>query len=464
MEASALAADAMMRQHLDLFIARAFLTVDGSQPYRENWHIEVIADHLERAFRREIRRLLITLPPRSLKSIATSVAFPAWALGHDPTLQLICASYSNELSQKLARDCRNVMQAPWYQRAFPHTRLNPKKLAVEDFETTRSGYRLATSVGGTLTGRGAAILIIDDPLKAQDAMSKPARESLKQWYDGTLYTRLNDKTRDVIILIQQRVHLDDLVAHVLEKDDWVHLNLPAIATARERFDLKDGRIYTRAPGELLHPAREPLSVLEEARRALGGFFFEAQYQQCPVPETGNVVRWEWFQSYETVPPPAYGEEDTIQSWDIATTAGDGSDWSVCTTWAQRGERYYLLDVLRARLPFPELKRRIYEQRAAFAASTVLVEDAGVGTGLIQQLRAESFDVIARRPERSKVDRMAAQTALIEAGRVFLPKTAPWLDALRTELLAFPQSRHDDQVDSISQFLGWIGGRVRHLLF
>jgi predicted phage terminase large subunit-like protein len=183
-----------------------------------------------------------------------------------------------------------------------------------------------------------------------------------------------------------------------------------------------------------------------------------------VPETGNLVKWEWFQTYDTVPPPAEGEEDTIQSWDIATTAGDGSDWSVCTTWAERGECYYLLDVLRARLAFPELKRRIYAQRAAFAATTVLVEDAGVGTGLIQQLRAEGLYVIARRPDRSKIDRMAAQSAVIEAGRVFLPRAAPWLDAFRTELLAFPQSRHDDQVDSLSQFLGWIGGRVRHFLF
>ena len=451
--------DALLREDLKSFLIRTFLTIDRSQPYLDTWHLDLLADALMRAYRRETTRLIITLPPRSLKSIAASVAFPAWALGRNPRLKIVCASYAAELAAKHARDTRTVMQADWYRRIFPDTRLNPKKMSEEEFTTTTHGFRLATSVGGTLTGRGGNLIIIDDPIKAQDALSKVKRDSVGEWFDGTLYSRLDNKRDDVIVLVMQRVHLDDLAGRLLDRGGWEHVCLPAIAEGDETFVLSDGRRVGRRKGEALHPAREPLDKLAEARINLGAFAFSAQYQQCPVPEDGHLVSWDWFETADGSPVPA---GTTVQSWDVAMTAGDGSDWSVCTTWRVVGERYDLLDVLRERLLFPELKRRVVAMARQFRADTVLIEEVGIGQGLIQQLRDEGqLHPIGCVPVGSKAARLAAQSAVIEARRVVLPKAAPWLAGLRAELVAFPHGRHDDQVDSLTQFLAWHGNRPRH---
>ncbi|MBS0232298.1 MAG: phage terminase large subunit [Proteobacteria bacterium] len=453
--------NAILRQDLAAFIAKTFATVDASQEFSPNWHIEVIADRLMRAYRREIKRLIIALPPRNLKSISASIAFPAWALGKNPTLRFICASYSQELAGKLARDCRTVMYAPWYRRAFPSSVLNPGKMAEGEFETRAGGYRLATSVGGTLTGRGGNFVVIDDPIKPQDAQSEPRRQSVKQWYDSTLYSRLDNKKEDVIVLIMQRVHVDDLVAHVMEKEEWEYLRLPAIAEEDEKYELSDGSIVGRRAGETLHPEREPSGVLERLRASMTSFQFSAQYQQSPVPVEGNLLKWRWFRSYEAA-PSRRPNDMIVQSWDLATTIGDASDWSVCTTWLVQQKQYYLLDIFRERMQFPDLRRKIVSQARAFGAKVVLLEEAGIGIGLLQQLRSEGRGtrLIGIRPEGSKADRATAQSAIIEAGSVFIPHEAPWLDTFRNEILAFPIGRNDDQVDSMSQMLNWSETRSR----
>ena len=261
---------ALLAQDLASFIIKSFVTVDASSTFLPNWHIALFADHLTRAFTRDIKRLVITLPPRSLKSICASVAFPAWALGRDPSLRIICASYGQDLAGKHARDCRTVMQSAWYRQVFPAARLNPAKLAEHEFETMVGGYRLSTSVGGALTGRGGNILIVDDPIKPSDAGSLPHRTAVKQWFDGTLLSRLDHKANDVVIVIMQRVHVDDLVAHLLEQEGWTHLQLPAIALTDESFTLSAdgpyrGKRVGRRAGEALHPAREPLDVLARVR-------------------------------------------------------------------------------------------------------------------------------------------------------------------------------------------------------
>lgn len=216
-----------------------------------------------------------------------------------------------------------MMQSQGYLGAFTGTRLRGARPAEDEFETTRGGYRLATSVGGTLTGRGGNFIIIDDPIKPSEAMSIATRRGVKEWYSSTLYSRLNNKTDDVIILIMQRVHLDDLVGHVLEQEGWTHLNLPAIAQKPERFDLGDGRIFTRLPGDLLHPEREPKSALDDARRNLGEMTFSAQYQQMPVAEAGNIVKGQWLRVFD-VPFTPLNSDRYYQSWDMASTSREFS--------------------------------------------------------------------------------------------------------------------------------------------
>ncbi len=447
--------EALLRQDFPSFLRKCFASVNPGEVFLPNWHLEAIAWHLEQVRRGAIRRLRIEVPPRSLKSVAASVAFPAFLLGHDPTRKIITASYSADLAAKHAADCRAVMRSAWYRRLFPQTRISPGKDQESNYQTAERGYRYATSIGGTLTGRGGDILIIDDPLKPEDAMSQARREAVNGWYSRTALSRLNNKAVNAIVLVQQRLHMDDLAGHVDGLEDWTVLRLPAIAEEDAVIPIGPGRVHHRRAGEVLHPAREPQAVLDALRRALGSATFSAQYQQRPVPADGELVRWSWFRRYAEAPPRS--SMVIHQSWDTASKPEEHHDYSVCTTWGVVGDALYLLDVDRQRLDFPSLKRRVIELARHWQPRTLLIEDKGSGTALIQQLRAEANGIVyptAFVPREDKLTRLHAQSARIEAGHVHLPERAPWLDDLRTELAAFPQGRHDDQVDAISQFLAW----------
>ncbi len=450
--------DAVLRQDLASFIHMTFDTVARAQPFHPNWHIEAVAWHLQRCFTGEIKRLVITLPPRQLKSICGSVAFPAWALGHDPSKRIVCVSYSAELASKHALDCRAVMESARYRRLFPNTRISREKNAELNFITTERGYRISTSTGGSLTGRGGNLIIIDDPIKPDDATSDVKRPAVNAWFDRTLYSRLDDKRDDVIALIMQRLHDEDLAGHILGKEPCVELRLPAIAETDERIPIGPNRYYERRAREPLHEAREPIEVLKRIKASIGSFNFSAQYQQCPVPPDGEIIKWKWFQIYDA-PPEREATDQIVQSWDTASKAEEISDYSVGTTWLIRGNEYYLLDVCRERLNYPDLKRRVIEHALRFAASSIIIEDKGSGIALIQDIGSENVVGLAKpipyEPEGDKVTRMHAQSATIEAGHVFLPGRAPWLDDFRTEILQFPRGRYDDQVDSMSQFLDWV---------
>lgn len=449
--------DVLLRQDLAAFIYRSFQTVVPGTPYRHNWHIEAIAWALTRCARGEIKRLIITLPPRYLKSICCSVAFPAWVLGRDPTARIVCVSYANDLTVKHARDCRTVMESPWYRRVFPGTRLDPSKNTELEFATTRRGFRLGTSVGGTLTGRGGNLIIIDDPLKASDANSEPKRAFLHQWFDGTLLSRLDSKKDDVIIIVQQRVHPEDLVGYVLAKGEgWVHLDLPAIADRVQDVAIGPGEVFHREIGNVLHPEHELREVLEAIKVSIGSIVFSAHYLQQPIPLDGNLVKWDWFRTYDEA-PERRNEDMITQSWDTASKADQLNDYSVCTTWLRRDKEHFLLDVHRARLDYPDLKRQVAELASRFKADNVLIEDKGSGISLIQDLKRDSnVYPIAIEPEGDKITRMVAATGKIEAGKVRVPRAASWLAEFQKELLLFPNGRYDDQVDSLSQYLGWRG--------
>ncbi|WP_420346175.1 phage terminase large subunit [Pelagibius sp.] len=447
--------DAILRRDLNAFVHKVFTTVSPNDRFEPNWHIEAITYQLMRCYGGENRRLAITQPPRSLKSICTSVAFVAWALGHNPGLRFLCVSYSDALATEFTRQFRMVVESSWYKRVFPAMRL--KKETRTECITTRGGGRVAVSVGGSVTGRGADYIIIDDPLKAEDGASEGARNHLIDWYDGTLSTRLNDKERGVIILVMQRLHQDDLAGHLLRRGPWYHLNLPAIALEDQRIDIDIDEVYHRRPGELLHPARESREALERIKSDLGSLRFSAQYQQSPVPPEGNLIKRKWFKVYDTAPERQPGVR-IAQSWDIATATGERNDYSVCTSWAIKQKDFYLLDVWRGRVEFPALRRKVIDHAMHYGAQTVLIEKAGPGLQLVQDLRQDTTPrfpkPIGITPEGEKLLRMEAQTPRLEAGHVLLPKEAPWLAAFLEELRAFPSGRHDDQVDSVSQFLKW----------
>jgi len=439
------------------FLERVFYQLHPNGGFSHNWHVELIASELDACRRGETRRLIINLPPRSLKSIAVSVAFVAYWLGHDPSARIICASYGQDLATKHALDTRTIMASDWYQWVFP-TRLSQSNQAVEDFSTTAHGFRMATSVGGVLTGRGADVIILDDILKPDEALSDTQRRRANDWYSNTLYSRLDDKKTGVIIIVQQRLHEDDLVGHVLGQEDWRVVSLPAIAGKDETHLIKTpygSHRFTRRVGEALHPEREPIHVLDSLRRTLGEYNFAGQYQQAPAPLGGGLVKREWFREYTDAELPERFDQ-IVQSWDTANKASELSNYSVCTTWGRKARKIYLLHVFRKQLDFPSLIRAVREQRKLFSATVVLVEEAASGIQVIQQLRNEGVhEIKAVKPEGDKVVRMHTQSLAIENGFVYLPNQAHWLDAYLHELTTFPKSKHLDQVDSTSQALAWM---------
>jgi predicted phage terminase large subunit-like protein len=350
------------------------------------------------------------------------------------------------------------MLSAWYQRLFP-TRL-ANRHAVHDFTTTEQGTRLATSVGGVLTGRGADIILLDDVLKPDEALSETRRKAVNEWYDNTLLSRLNDKAKGCIIIIMQRLHQDDLVGHVLEQEEWDVLCFPAIAERDETHvveTLFGTRVFERKIGDALHPERESLAVYQAIRQTIGEYNFTSQYQQNPSPPGGAMVKTDWLKFYEPGEQPAQFSR-IVQSWDTANKATELSDYSVCTTWGVLYKQYYLLDVFRQKLNYPALKRSVLDLSKKYSANAIVIEDKASGTQLIQDLKSEFVYGIKEYtppPGTDKIMRLHAQTAMFENALVFLPRAAPWLPDYLHELTGFPGTRHDDQVDSTTQFLDYI---------
>jgi predicted phage terminase large subunit-like protein len=447
---------ALLRQDLHAFIERSFYHLNPTTEFLDNWHIQEIAAALEECRQGYTKRLIINVPPRFLKSHCATVAFPAWLLGHNPSAQIICASYAQELANKHAMDCRSLLASGWYQGLFP-TRLSSERQAVPEYMTTEKGFRMATSVGGMLTGRGADYIIIDDPLKPDEALSDVQRKGVNNWFHHTLYSRLNDKRTGCIILIMQRLHEDDLVGHVLGMEPWNVIRFPAIAEEDEVHVIQTPygtQRFERRAGEALHTDREPLEVLNRIREAQGEYNFSGQYQQAPAPLGGGLVKAEWFRTFTPADQPAKFEM-TLQSWDTANKPTELSDYTVCTTWGVKDKHLYLLNVYRKRVGYPELKRAVREQAEAFGANTILVEDKASGTQLIQELVSEGVHAIKKyEPTMDKTMRMHSVTSTIENGFVHLPETAAWRGEFLHELATFPKGKYDDQADSTSQALDW----------
>jgi len=445
----------LLRHDLCAFIHRSFVELNPQTPFHSNWHIELIASKLEDVGRGRCRRLIVNIPPRHLKSHAISVAFPAWLLGHQPSKQILSVTYAQDLSETLARSSRSLMTSAFYQALFD-TRLSRE--AIADFGTPEGGYRFSTSVEGVLTGRGGDIIIIDDPLKADDALSDTRRRSVNEWFDNTLISRLNNREVGAIIIVMQRLHADDLVAHAQENEDWDVLCFPAIAEEDESYSFPTPygrRQVDRKAGDALHPALFSKASLEAQRRAMTDYNFAAQYQQNPQPPSGVIVKREWLRFYDLSGKPSRFDQ-VLQSWDTANKDTELANFSVCTTWGIKDRLLYLLDVFRKKLDFPELKRSIRELANLHQAKIVLIEDKASGTSLLQELRADNFSIAQAAPniDGDKVMRLRAQTAKIAGGFVLFPKEAAWLDIYLRELLSFPNSPNDDQVDSTVFALAW----------
>ena len=455
------AAATVQQDLLFYFVWRVFseLHENGGSTFVPNWHIKAMCYELERMYRGENLRLVITVPPRHLKSITVAVALPAWLLGRDPSCKIIVASYGLDLARKHSLDCRQVMESAWYRELFSNTFLATRGSTQDEIRTTAGGGRKAVSIGGAVTGHGADWIIVDDLLKAGEAESPAELERAQIFMESSLLTRFNDPGQGRLVVVQQRLHEMDPAGYLLTKGTSQHLNLTAIAEEDTEIRISAGGIHRRRKGEALFPQRMNLDVLERLRKELGPAAFAMQYQQNPVSAGGSALRWEWFGIY-IIAPHLANFELIVQSWDTATSADPRSDYSVCSTWGFFEEKWYLLDIFRRQLIFPELKQQAIALARLWKPDVVLIEDATSGRPLLQELRnvGPRSRYVPIKPKVDKETRFAAVLAPIEEGTVLLPREAEWLPAFKRELQGFPRAAHDDQVDSVSQFLMWTMGK------
>jgi predicted phage terminase large subunit-like protein len=435
------------------FVSKVFETVSPGAIFRMSWLVEAMAHEAELIIAGKTTRLIVNVPPRHLKTIIFSVALPAFLLGLDPTKRIICISYSSDLAVRFANDFRVVMNSAWYRRVFPNTVISREKDTQTETMTTARGYRYTSSVNGTVTGRGADIIILDDPQKPDESLSEAHRNSVGQWFDTTVLPRLDSKSEGVVVMVMQRCHEDDLAGRLLEKGGWRQLKVAAIAEQDERIQIGNRRVHRRKTGAIIDPRGDTLKNLEDMRRDMGEVFYSAQYQQNPIPLAGNIIKAAWFKDYENA-PDIQPRDLIVISIDTAMKGDPGADYSVATIWLSHGDNMYLLDVWRERVDYPALKRAVLRLRETYPGATLLIEDKGSGTSLIQDLRAQDVATIGINPDGDKATRLAKVSAQFESGAVMFPKAAPWLGGLKAELLAFPSVKHDDQVDSVSQALLW----------
>lgn len=452
------ALDALCRTRFFPFLMRAFALIHPDEPpLARSWYLLAMCRWLERADAGELPRSLISIQPRTLKSFTVAIVWPCWLLGRNSRAKIMVATYGETLSAEHAETRRRILESEWYQNLFPATQLARRGNRDGTLQTSAGGRVTSVSVGGPVTGRGADVIVLDDVMKADAAVSEAARSEVRNWYAVTLSQRITDKRSGVILSIQQRICEDDLPGDLIEKG-YALLKLPAIADQDMEVEIGPGLYHHWKRGELLDPVRFPKEVLEQERLNLGAQDYSAQYLQEPIADEGNHVRIEWFKRFEKA-IDRHRFDKVVQSWDPAATDRPTSDYSVCTTWGVVAGRYFLLDVHRARYEYPDLKRQVIALRAKWRADHVIIERSSNGLALVQQLGREGpFKPVSWPPkgqrQLDKVDRLLAQTGQIEEGRVWLPARLAGLDTFLREIRAFPGGRYDDQVDSLTQMLEW----------
>ena len=447
--------DVVCQLDLASFIRKCFQTLEPNSEFLPNWHIHAIAYQLEQVRRGKIKRLNINLPPRMLKSFICSVVFPAYILGHDPTKRVIVLSYSVELAIKFSNDFRAIINSAWYRSLFPETRISRTKNTELEVLTTRNGSRLAGSLEGSVTGRGGDYVIIDDPLKPMDALSDSKRERVNELYDRTLDSRLDTKKSGAFVLLMQRLHEDDLSGKLQRSSDkWTTLSLPAIAEREEIIQIAEHDHHQRQKGDALHPERASLEELENTRSQIGFQVFAAQYQQAPVQRHSIMIKRESICRYDELPRPT-SSSFVLQSWDAAAKDGELNDYSACATLLFHEGKIYVAHMLQDRFEYVDLIPRAIAHARMHRPKIILVEDIGIGTALLGELKKAGLPAQpAVKLPYDKKTRLLIQSPKLTNGTMRLPRQAVWLANLEAELCGFPYTRHDDQVDCLSQALAY----------
>ena len=485
---------------LRIFVKRAWNVVEPSTEFQSNWHIDAICEHLEAVNRREIRNLIINIPPRHMKSLTVSVFWPTWTWIDSPQSRWLFASYADRMSIRDSLKCRNVIRSNWYQERFGDSfQLLDDQNQKTRFDNDQTGFRLATSVTGAATGEGGDFIVIDDPLKAQGALSDVARVGVNDWWDQTMSTRLNDPDTGCRVIIMQRLHEQDLVGHILDKMEiggpgYEHLMLPAEFEPQRKCFTSIGFEDPRTePNELLWPERFSRETVDDLKVSLGPYSAAAQLQQRAAPMGGGLFKIEWFKFWvprgvtlpqhhtalddgsihfhEQVEIPGRFDSET-QSWDFAFKGKNTSDFVAGHVYGKKSADVFLIDRVHERMNIVQTMDAIIALSASHPrALRKLMEDKANGPAIMQILKRKVPGMIPVQVEADKPARARAAVPYMAGGNVYFPHPLvfPWVLPMIQELLDFPFGKYDDDVDSFSQYIQQIvvgsgkkkaGGRVR----
>ena len=459
------------------FVKQSWHVVEPGIPFVQSWHIEQICEHLEAITSGDIRKLLINIPPRHSKSTIVSVMWPIWEWLTDPSQKFLCASYSGNLSIRDNLKARRLIQSPWYQDRWGHMfELAGDQNAKARFENSATGYRLATSVGGTATGEGGSRLILDDPHGAQDAQSDTMRESALEWFDMVWSTRLNNPKKDAMVTVMQRLHERDISGHILEDiGGWEHICIPAEWDGKRRKTVLGPYDPRTVKGELICPERFGEAEITQLKQLLGAYGTAGQLQQDPTPSEGGILKTSFFAMWphgSALPTFEY----ILQSYDCAFTERTTGDPTACTVWAMfthKGQRNaMLIDAWDEHLSYPDLRTRaIKEWTTEYGGMTkdspfsrarrpdrVLVEAKASGQSLLQDLRLAKVPAVGYNPGNADKVSRAHQTApTLELGLIWIPESkknpgqhVSWAASFLKQVGKFPVAEHDDYVDTFTQ--------------
>lgn len=421
--------------------------------WRWNWrHQNFLYKQLHRVTTGKCRRLMIFMPPRHAKSETVTVRYSAWRLEKDPKLNIIVGSYNQKLANRFSRRIRRI--------AEERVALSKDRKAVDEWETTDGGGVRAVGVGAGVTGFGADLVMIDDPVKSRaEAESRMRRDNTWEWYTDDIYTRLEPK--GAVVLIQTRWHQDDLAGRLKKAeanggDRWDIVSLPAIAEADDPLN--------RKVGEALWPQRFDLKRLEQIRQQQGSYSFNALYQQRPVAREGNVFKREWFEKVVSRAPKGLS---WARGYDLAVSTRSSADYTASFRCAFDADgNLYIADGFRRRIEYPEQRRYVIERVQSEDNTVHGIERALHGQALVQDLRKDATlrgrSIQAIAVDTDKFTRALAWAALAEEGRVRLVE-GTWIDQFVDEICSFPDGEHDDQVDAVSLAVRMLRRRTGKLL-
>lgn len=460
------------------FIKLAWPVIEPGTAYVPGRHIDAICEHLEACRKRQIRKLIINLPPRHFKSGLVAIMFPAWVWISQPEEKFLFSSYDLKLSYRDSRKCRMLIKSPWFQKNWANRfQIVKDQDEKRRFDNDKMGYRVATSTDAGTTGEGASIICVDDGNDVKKMSSQAYIDSVFEYNDQVLATRLNDARTGVRIHIQQRCSEQDLTGHILERETgWDHLVLPCEYEGSSKVTSIGWKDWRTEPGELLWPERFPRAEVEDIKRTLGPMGVAGQLQQRPAPAEGSAYKREWWNYYnppgtlgssvvrvETEPgkhvnkkaeeiPPAF--EQIVQGWDMAFKDGKDNDLVAGHAWGRIGSNVYLIARRTGRWDFPRTQKEMRQMHADFPCPEKMIENKANGPAIIQSMKNEIPGMIESPIDGGLLALANSLTGYCEAGNMYLPNpdSAPWVRELIEQYAMFPNGKHDDDIAAASHAL------------